>query len=497
MAVIETNNVAPDEVGLRYRYGYIVSVSLVAALGGFLFGYDWVVIGGAKPFYEAYFNLTSSFQIGWAMSNALVGCLIGAAISGYITDKLGRKKVLIIAGFLFTLSAVATALAETFSFFVLMRMAGGVAIGLASTVSPMYIAEMAPSSHRGKLVSINQLTIVLGILAAQITNWMIADTLPEQATRVMILDSWNGQFGWRWMFGAETLPAIVFFLLAFRIPESPRWLIKQNRLHEARDVLSGIGGSDYAQTQSSLIEKTVTDDVGRMRMKELFSPKILPVLMIGIGLAVFQQWCGINVIFNYAEEVFTSAGYDINQMLVNIIFTGTANLVFTFVALKTVDRWGRKTLLLIGSGALAVIYLLMAFFYYTQLIGWHMLVLVIAAISFYAMSLAPITWVFISEIFPNRIRGTAMSVCVFALWTASLILTYTFPILNEGLGEGPKGTALTFGVYALICILGFILIYKKLPETKGKSLEELEKELGTSFDSWQQEHSQCAQNKAR
>lgn len=490
MAISETNHVAPDSVG--YRYGYIVSVSLVAALGGFLFGYDWVVIGGAKPFYEAYFNLTSSFQIGWAMSNALVGCLIGAAISGYITDKLGRKKVLIVAGFLFTLSAVATALAETFSFFVLMRMAGGVAIGLASTVSPMYIAEMAPSTHRGKLVSLNQMTIVLGILAAQIANWLIADTLPEEATRAMILDTWNGQFGWRWMFGAEALPAIVFFVLAFRIPESPRWLIKQNRVQEAQRVLSGIGGNDYAQTQSFLIEETVTDDGGRVRLAELFSPKILPVLMIGIGLAVFQQWCGINVIFNYAEEVFTSAGYDINQMLVNIIFTGTANLIFTFVALKTVDRWGRKTLLLIGSGALAVIYLLMAFFYYTQLIGWHMLVLVVAAISFYAMSLAPVTWVFISEIFPNRIRGAAMSVCVFSLWTASLVLTYTFPILNEGLGEGPKGTALTFGIYALICILGFILIYRKLPETKGKSLEELERELGTSFDSYQQEHNQCA-----
>lgn len=490
MAILGANRTERDAAGVSY--GYIAYVSLIAALGGFLFGYDWVVIGGAKPFYEAYFNLTSSFQIGWAMSNALVGCLIGAAISGYITDKLGRKKVLIIAGFLFTLSAVATAIAETFSFFVLMRMAGGVAIGLASTVSPMYIAEMAPSTHRGKLVSINQLTIVLGVLSAQIANWLIADTIPAEATRATILDSWNGQLGWRWMFGVEALPAIAFFILAFRIPESPRWLIKQGRIQEAREVLSKVGGGHYAQKQSSLIQQTVADDSGKVRLGELLSPKILPVLMIGVGLAVFQQWCGINVIFNYAEEVFTSAGYDINQMLVNIIFTGLANLVFTFVALKTVDRWGRKTLLLIGSGALAVIYLLMAFFYYTQIIGWHMLVLVVAAISFYAMSLAPVTWVFISEIFPNRIRGAAMSVCVFSLWTASLVLTYTFPLLNEGLGEGPQGTALTFGVYALICIVGFVLIFIKLPETKGKSLEELEKELGTSFDAYDQEYNRCA-----
>jgi len=485
MANLKADHIQPRQPGVKY--GYIVYASLVAALGGFLFGYDWVVIGGAKPFYEAYFNLTSSFQIGWAMSNALVGCLIGAAISGYITDKLGRKKVLIMAGFLFTLSAIATGLAETFSFFVLMRMMGGVAIGLASTVSPMYIAEMAPSTHRGKLVSINQLTIVLGVLSAQIVNWLIADTIPAEATRATILDSWNGQVGWRWMFGAEALPAIVFFILAFRIPESPRWLIKQGRVREATEVLSQVGGSQFAQKQSSLIQETVADDLGRVRLRELLSPKILPVLMIGVGLAVFQQWCGINVIFNYAEEVFTSAGYDINQMLINIILTGLANLIFTFVALKTVDRWGRKTLLLIGSGALAVIYLLMAFFYYTQIIGWHMLVLVVAAISFYAMSLAPVTWVFISEIFPNRIRGAAMSVCVFSLWTASLVLTYTFPLLNEGLGEGPQGTALTFGVYALICMVGFVLIFKKIPETKGKSLEELEKELGTSFEAYDQE----------
>ena len=486
MAILKPDRIEPDSVGVSY--GYIAYVSLIAALGGFLFGYDWVVIGGAKPFYEAYFNLTSSFQIGWAMSNALVGCLVGAAISGYITDKLGRKKVLIIAGFLFTLSAVATALAETFSFFVWMRIAGGVAIGLASTVSPMYIAEMAPSTHRGKLVSINQLTIVLGVLAAQVANWMIADTIPEGATRATLLDSWNGQVGWRWMFGAEALPAIAFFILAFRLPESPRWLIKQNRMREACDILAAIGGGQYAQKQSSLIRETVTNDVGKVHTRELLSPKILPVLMIGIGLAVFQQWCGINVIFNYAEEVFTSAGYDVNQMLVNIMFTGLANVIFTFVALKTVDRWGRKTLLLIGSAALAVIYLLLAVCYYTQFIGWHMLVLVIAAISFYAMSLAPVTWVFIAEIFPNRIRGAAMSVCVFALWTASLILTYTFPILNEGLGEGPQGTALTFGLYALICLLGFVLIFKILPETKGRSLEELERDLGTSFDAYHEEY---------
>lgn len=469
------------EVSYEFRFTYIIAISLITALGGFLFGYDWVVIGGAKPFYEAYFNLTTSFEIGWAMSNALVGCLIGAALSGYITDKFGRKKVLILAGLLFTVSAVGTSLSETFSFFVWARILGGIGIGLASSVSPMYIAEIAPAKHRGSLVSINQLTIVIGILAAQITNWLIAESVPGDASSEYVLNSWNGQFGWRWMFGAEAFPAFLFFVLAWFIPESPRWLVKQNRNNEANDVLQKIGGPDYASDQLQSIQTTLKNEVDKVHIRELWKPSLLPILAIGVGLAVFQQWCGINVIFNYAEEVFTSAGYSISEMLLNIVLTGTANLIFTLVAMKTVDNWGRKKLMLIGAGGLSVIYLLLAFLYYTQSEGIHMLILVVAAISFYAMSLAPVTWVIISEIFPNRIRGAAMSVSVFALWAASLVLTYTFPLLNEGLGEGSKGTALTFGLYAIICIIGFVLIRQKLPETKGKSLEELEKELGVKI----------------
>lgn len=460
-----------------FKFIYILTISFITALGGFLFGYDWVVIGGAKPFYEAYFTLTSSFQIGWAMSNALVGCLIGAALSGYITDKFGRKKVLIFAGLLFTVSAIGTALSQTFTLFVWARIVGGIGIGLASSVSPMYIAEIAPAKHRGSLVSINQLTIVIGILAAQITNWLIAEPVPANASSEAILSSWNGQYGWRWMFGAEVAPAFLFFTLAWLIPESPRWLVKQDLIDDARRVLQKIGGRNYADNELGTIKGTLENEADKVHINELWKPSLLPILAIGVGLAVFQQWCGINVIFNYAEEVFTSAGYTITDMLFNIVVTGAVNLIFTLVAMKTVDNWGRKKLMLIGSGSLAVTYLLLAFFYYTQITGIHMLILIVAAIAFYAMSLAPVTWVIISEIFPNRIRGAAMSVSVFALWAASLVLTYTFPLLNQGLGEGSKGTALTFGVYAMICIIGFILIRKHLPETKGRSLEELEKEL--------------------
>lgn len=468
---------SPEKEIYKFKFIYILGISLIAALGGFLFGYDWVVIGGAKPFYEAYFGLTSSFEIGWAMSSALVGCLMGAALSGVITDKYGRKKVLIVSGLLFTLSAVGTAFSETFSLFIWARILGGIGIGLASNVSPMYIAEIAPAKHRGRLVSINQLTIVLGILAAQIANWFIAEPVPGHASASYIVDSWNGQYGWRWMFGAEALPAFAFFALVWFVPESPRWLVKRNLTADARRVLQKIGGTAYANNELDSVQETLEKEDRKASVSELWTPSLLPILAIGVGLAVFQQWSGINVIFNYAEEVFTSAGYTITDMLFNIIVTGTINLIFTLVAMKTVDNWGRKKLMLIGSGGLSITYLLLAFFYYTQILGVHMLLLVVTAIALYAMSLAPVTWVIISEIFPNRIRGAAMSISVFALWTASLVLTYTFPILNQGLGEGAKGTAFTFCVYAGICITGFVLVLKKLPETRGKSLEELEKEL--------------------
>lgn len=462
---------------LNFRYPYVVGLALVSALGGFLFGYDWVVIGGAKPFYEAYFGLTSSFDIGLAMSSALIGCLAGAALSGFITDRIGRKKVLIFSGLLFTLSAVGTAYTVSFNLFIWARIMGGIGIGLASNVSPMYIAEISPAEHRGRFVSINQLTIVIGILAAQITNWLIAEPVPADATQSVILESWNGQYGWRWMFGAEAFPAFLFFAMAWFIPESPRWLLKENYIDKAQKVLSNIGGDEYAERELESVKTTLEEEKEKISVKELWKPALLPILVLGVGLAVFQQWSGINVIFNYAEEVFTSAGYTISDMLFNIIVTGTINLIFTLVAMKVVDNWGRKKLMLIGAGGLTATYLLLAFFYYTEILGMHMLLLVVVAIALYAMSLAPVTWVIISEIFPNRIRGAAMSVSVFALWTASLILTYTFPILNQGLGEGAKGTALTFCVYAGICVLGFFLIRKYLPETKGKSLEELEKEL--------------------
>ena len=459
----------------NYNMAFIWLVCIVAAMGGLLFGYDWVVIGGAKPFYEPYFGISDATPLlrGLAQSSALFGCLIGAVFSGIISDKSGRKRLLILSGLLFTVSAVGTAFAGNFLFFNMFRIIGGIGIGLASNLSPMYIAEISPARMRGRFVSINQLTIVIGILAAQIVNWLIARPVPEGVSLEYILDSWNGQYGWRWMFGAETLPASMFFLLMFFVPESPRWLLNYGRDEQAAGILSRLGGAKYAGTAIEDIKKTLADEeIAHVNFRDLFEPKLRRIVMLGVFLAVLQQWCGINVIFNYAQEVFAAAGYGVSGIMFNIVITGIVNLLFTFVAIYTVDRFGRRILMLIGAGGLAGIYAILGAGYYFQSTGIHMLILVISAIACYAMSLAPITWVVISEIFPNRIRGAAMSVAVSSLWIGCMVLTLTFPYLKAGLGAHGA-----FWLYGVICVIGFVVILTKLPETKGKSLEDIEREL--------------------
>jgi len=457
----------------QINLGYIWLISSVAAMGGLLFGWDWVVIGGAKPFFQRYFELTSESQIGWANSCALIGCLCGSLAAGALSDKFGRKRLLILAAVIFAATSLGNALAGSFSVFIAWRIFGGVAIGLASSLSPMYISEVAPAAMRGKLVAINQLTIVVGILLAQVINWYLVRNLPAGATDEFIKHSWFGQQGWRWMFGLTALPALLFFLGMIFVPESPRWLAKNGKAERARSVLNKIGGDQYAKDAIAEINSTLAgEEIQHVRFTDLLEPKLRKVLVLGVVLAVFQQWCGINSIFNYAEEIFKAAGYDISSVLKNIAWTGSVNLAFTFVALGVVDRGGRRPLMLFGSAALAAIYVLMGFCYHSHVQGLPVLLLVLAAIAAYAMSLAPVTWVVISEIFPNRIRGAAMSVAVSALWIACFLLTYTFPILNAKLG--PAGT---FWLYAAICVLGFLYIFAKLPETKGKTLEQIERDL--------------------
>lgn len=458
----------------EYNKKFVYFICIVSAMGGLLFGYDWVVIGGAKPFYEVYFGISDNEGMqALAMSIALLGCLVGATAAGWLADKYGRKHLLTASALVFFLSSWATGASDSIIPFIIARWIGGMAIGLAADLSPMYIAEVAPTRIRGKLVTLNQLTIVLGILGAQIVNVLIAEPVAEGAAAADIASSWNGTDGWRHMFWAVCIPSGIFFILSLFIPESPRWLASVNRKSESLKVLTAIGGKEYAESElSSYTGSESAPHTQSGALSALFSKSMRSVLIIGLVVAVFQQWSGTNVIFNYAQEIFQAAGYGISDVLMNIVVTGIANLLFTFIAIYTVDKLGRKTLMLIGSIGLAGIYALLGLCYFLEFQGFIMIIFVVLAIGFYAMSLGPITWVLLSEIFPNRVRGVAMAVCTAALWIASFLLTYTFPFLNKGLGTGG-----TFWLYALICFAGFLFVMKRIPETKGKSLEELEKEL--------------------
>ena len=453
----------------QYNARYVWLLAMVAALGGLLFGYDFVVIGGAKPFYEKFFQLTSAREIGWANSCALLGCLLGSLVAGAAADRFGRKILLIVSAAIFAISSVLTGWAPSFAFFVVWRIAGGVAIGIASNASPVYIAEVSPAPWRGRLVSMNQLTIVVGILAAQIVNWLIADRVPAGATAEAIRHSWNGQYGWRWMFTAVTAPALVFFFSALLVPESPRWLAMNGRKDRARRTLAVIGGEEYADEALREVLSTAAPRAPRARWLELLAPGMLKVLAVGVLLAILQQWSGINVIFNYAEEIYRNAGYSVNDVLFNIVVTGSINLIFTIAALTFVDRLGRRTLMLAGCGGVGLFHFLLGLSYHFGLKGLPVLFCTLATIACFAMTLGPVTWVLISEIFPNRIRGAAVSLSVSALWIACFALTFTFPTLNAALGASA-----TFWLYAGICLAGFLFVLGCVPETRGKSLEEIE-----------------------
>lgn len=449
----------------KINKGFVGFICLVSALGGLLFGYDWVVIGGAKPFYEVYFGIADNPSLqGLAMSIAIAGCLIGAMTAGWFADRYGRKKLLIISAVIFLLSAYATGAFNTFDLFLAARFLGGIAIGIASGLSPMYIAEISPASMRGRLVSVNQLTIVLGILGAQIANMLIAEPMPAGMTEPLF-DSWNCQWGWRWMFWGEAFPAAAFMILVFFIPESPRWLALMGRSSAALVTLEKIGGTDYAKAEMAAAEYSDGGKSQKGSLRSLFSRNYAKILILGVFIAVFQQWCGTNVIFNYAQEIFADAGYDLGDMLFNIVLTGITNVIFTFVAIFTVDRLGRRPLMLWGAGGLAVIYLVLGSCYMMEVKGMFMIILVVAAIACYAMTLGPVTWVLIAELFPDRVRGVAVSVCTFALWTGCLTLTYTFPLLNASLGSYG-----TFWIYSAICFGGLIYFLRGLPETKGKRI---------------------------
>ena len=463
-----------EKVKYQFNLKYLLGISLVSALGGLLFGYDLVVIGGAKEFYELVYGLTSPAIKGWGVSSCIVGCIIGAMCVGKPADMFGRKKMLFISAVLFFVSAIGSGYAPTFTQFVIYRIIGGIGMGVASTISPMYIAEVSPEKIRGRLVSIQQLNIVIGILLAQLINYLIlrSHPIPEDVAGSALLDTWIGQTGWRLMFAAEGIWAFLFFTCLFFVPNSPRWLCRVQKDEQAKYVLDKIGGPQYAEIYLADIKDTLKDSHHIKEIAELLKPKMAKILAVGITISIFSQWCGINVIFNYAHDIFKAAGYNVNGVLFNLLIVGITNFLFTLVAMATIDKLGRKLLIFLGAVTLGLSYSTLGYFFFTQSQGIHVLALVLLSIAFFASSIGPVTWVLLSEIFPNRIRGLATSIAVFAMWIANFVLAYTFPSLHEYFGM-----AKTFWLYAGVCFIGAVFIYLCVPETKGKTLEQIERQF--------------------
>ena len=442
---------------MKVNFRYLLTISLVTALGGLLFGFDISVISGTIPFLKEFFNLNETMK-GWVVSSALIGCIIGASYSGRLGDYFGRKKVLLVTSILFAISAIGSGIAHSVSGFVFYRIVGGIAVGGASVLAPMYIAEVSPAHLRGRMVSINQLTIVIGISLAYYSNYFLLQT---------------GENAWRWMFAAEALPAAFFFFALFIVPESPRWLVARNNNEKAHDVLRKVAGLDFADFELSEIKASLVGNEKRGTLKQLFKKKYSLIIFLGVFLAVFQQWSGINVIFFYAPDIFAKAKLGVDAALFQTTLIGVMNVVFTILAMRVIDKMGRKLLMLIGAAGMAVCYLVIGYLFHIERTDdWLLLTFIIITPAFFAFGLGPTVWVVLSEIFPNKIRGAAMSVATFSLWVACYLLTLTFPIFVEIFNA-----ANTFWIYAVICVIGFVIIFKYLPETKEISLEKLEKKL--------------------
>ena len=371
-------------------------------------------------------------------------------------------------------SALGTAWSDTFYWYNVWRIVGGVSIGITLNLSPVYISEMVPAHQRGKFVSINQLLINVGILAAQSINLAIAsaNSIGDNPSTEALRDSWLGQSGWRWMFAAEAVPALLFFALMLIVPESVRWLVKNRRVEKARKVLEKIGGRDYADEQLKETGETVAKEDAGMNFRALLEPKMLKVLGLGFFVAMLQQWCGLNVIFYYAADIFTRAGYGISGMMFNIVIVGSIAMIAVAITIFMVDRVGRKKLMLWGTASIAVIYGIIGTLFKYDVSGLPVVTFVLLNVLAYQLTLAPIVWVILSEIFPNRVRGAAMSLSALVLWIGNFSLTYTFPTIKESLGW-----ANNFWLYGVICLVSFFILYFILPETKNKSLEQIEREL--------------------
>jgi SP family arabinose:H+ symporter-like MFS transporter len=423
---------------------YVIAVTLVAAIGGLIFGFDTAIVAGATRYMKEQFSL-NSFQEGWAVSVVLIGCMFGAGLAGPASDRIGRRRLMLISAVLFLVSAVGC---------VVFRFIGGLGIGSAAVLSPLYIAEIAPARFRGALVSVNQMAIVTGILLAYFVNWVFAGAGPSN---------------WRWMYAMGAIPSVFFFLLLLRVPESPRWLVKNGREDEARSVLTRVNTAEIAAREIKEIKDTLALEEGSFR--EIFRPAFRRPLLIAVVLAVFQQVTGINAILYYAPRIFEGAGFARMSAIGQSTIVGLVNMLFTVVAIVLADRVGRRPLLLIATGGMGVsLVLLGAAFRFPVLPASALLLIILLYIAFFASAMGPLVWVVMAEIFPIKVRGSAMGLATLVLWVADFAVTLTFPVISD---KFHPSTA--FWLYAAMCACDLVFIWFFLPETKGKSLEEIER----------------------
>ena len=443
---------------------FVVGVCCVAALGGLLFGYDTGVINGSLKFVQLKFDLSPAMK-GFAASSALLACIFGAAFAGFLSDRLGRKKVLMLSAMLFLISAVGTAIPRTLMQFIIFRVIGGLGVGAASMTSPMYIAEISPARIRGRMVSVNQFAIIFGMLAVYFINYFIAGCGDQ---------TWNTETGWRWMFGSESIPAVLLLILTFFIPESPRWLTKQNQEGKALQILSKVDGEEYAQKEMSAIKETLSHESSSL--SQLFTPPMRIILVIGVGLAVLQQVTGINVFLYFGSDIFEKLGGEsIDAALLQQVVVGAVNLLFTVLAIWTVDKLGRKPLMIIGSAGMGIALFAMGMAGYWQATGMWVLIFILIYIASFALSVGPVVWVILSEIFPTKIRGRSMGIATICLWMANTVVSQTFPMMDENAYLVEKfHRGFPFFIYGAMCVVLIVFIWRFVPETKGKSLEEIE-----------------------
>jgi SP family arabinose:H+ symporter-like MFS transporter len=432
---------------------YVLSVTLVAAIGGLIFGFDTAIVAGATRYMKEQFSL-NSLQEGWAVAVVLIGCMFGAGLAGPISDRIGRRRLMLVSAVLFLVSAVGCALPRTLTEFVIFRFVGGLGIGSAAVLSPLYIAEIAPARVRGALVSVNQLAIVTGILLAYFVNWVFAGTGPAN---------------WRWMYGMGAVPSIIFFLLLLGVPESPRWLVKNGREDEARTVLTRADSAEAAAAGIRDIQDTLALEEGSFR--EIFRPAFRRPLLIAVVLAVFQQITGINAILYYAPRIFEGAGFERMSAIGQSTIVGLVNMLFTVVAIVLADKVGRRPLLLVATAGMGVsLVLLGAAFRFPVLPASALLLIILLYIAFFASAMGPLVWVVMAEIFPIKVRGAAMGLATLILWLADFAVTLTFPVISDRFHP-----ATAFWIYAAMCALDLVFMWFYLPETKGKTLEEIER----------------------